>query len=55
MFIKFILNKPYKHIIRGVDLCGNEDDGHELKNQTLFLEKLADYTDINPNFYNQTS
>lgn len=44
---ELIQNAKY---IKGVDLCGNEDDGHELKNQTLFLEKLADYTDINPNF-----
>lgn len=36
--------------IKGIDICGQESDGFELKNQELFLECLADYADLNQDF-----
>ena len=36
--------------IKGIDICGQETDGFELKNQMLFLESLVDYADLNKDF-----
>lgn len=38
MFIKFILNKPYKHIIRG----DYENEIKHLKNENKHLHKIID-------------
>ena len=42
-----MINSKY---IKGIDICGQETDGFELKNQELFLECVTDYASQNPNF-----
>ena len=37
MFIKFILNKPYKHIIRGDRIYGTEGKDKKTKELRLLL------------------